>query len=89
MGHYSPDCRGSRWWVTGLFAAVFIVLLPLAMGADLDRVLAIVDDGVITQSDLELRLAQHVVDLQSTGQVIPAQDELERQVLLELVQDQG
>ena len=88
MDGYSPDCRGSRWWLAGLLTAVFIVLLPLAMGADLDRVLAIVDDGVITQSDLELRLAQHVVDLQSTGQVIPAQDELERQVLLELVQDQ-
>ncbi len=88
MDHYSPDCRGSRWGVAGLLTAVFVVLLPLAMGADLDRVLVIVDDSVITQSDLELRLAQHVVDLQSTGQVIPAQDELERQVLLELVQNQ-
>ena len=66
MDHYSPDFRGSRWWVAALLTTVFIVFLPPAMGADLDRVLAIVDDGVITQSDLELRLAQHVVDLQST-----------------------
>ena len=88
MDHHSPDFRGSRWWVAALLTAVFIVFLPPAMGADLDRVLVIVDDGVITQSDLEFRVVQHVVDLQSTGQSIPAKDELERQVVRELVQDQ-
>ena len=88
MDHYSPDYRGSRWWVVALLTAVFIAFHAPAMGADLDRVLVIVDDGVITQSDLEFRLVQHVVDLQSTGQSIPAKDELERQVVRELVQDQ-
>jgi peptidyl-prolyl cis-trans isomerase SurA len=53
--------------------------------SDVDRVVAIVNDDVIVQSELNDRYAQLVATLQATGASLPPQHVLERQVLDRLI----
>ncbi len=61
---------------------------PLVRGSDLDRVLVIVNEEVITQSDLDQRFVQQVSDLRAMGESVPEEFALRRQLLHELVLDQ-
>ena len=56
-----------------------------APGADLDRIVAIVNDDVIAWSELEARLGRIRDDLRQSGTRLPPQDELRRQVLERLI----
>ena len=56
-----------------------------APGADLDRIVAIVNDDIIAWSELETRLGRIRDDLRQSGTRLPPQDELRRQVLERLI----
>ena len=56
-----------------------------APGADLDRIVAIVNDDIIAWSELEARLGRIRDDLRQSGTRLPPQDELRRQVLERLI----
>lgn len=69
-----------------LFAA--LALMPAIASAErqmLDQVIAIVDDDVILQSELEARIATIVGRLQSQGTGLPPREILEERVLDQLV----
>ena len=56
-----------------------------APGADLDRIVAIVNDDVIAWSELEARLGRIRDELRRSGTILPPEDGLRRQVLERLI----
>ncbi len=58
------------------------------VGVLLDRVVAVVNDGIVTQSELDERVAQTVADLRRNNTTLPAADVLRRAVLDRLVMDE-
>ena len=61
---------------------------PTALaGQGLDRVMVIVNEGVITQSDLEREMGLVEMELRSAGQTIPPRESLARQLLENLIVD--
>ena len=54
---------------------------------DLDRVMVIVNEGVITQSDLDREMGLVEMELRSAGQTIPPRENLARQLLEDLIVD--
>ena len=56
-----------------------------APGADLDRIVAIVNDDVIAWSELEARLGRIRDELRRSGTILPPEDGLRRQVLDRLI----
>jgi peptidyl-prolyl cis-trans isomerase SurA len=70
-----------------LCCAAFLVLaLPLqAQRVSLDRIIAIVDEGVILQSDLDRRIVDVTRQAEASNRPIPPADELEEQVLETLI----
>ena len=54
---------------------------------DLDRIMVIVNEGVITQSDLEREMGLVEMELRSAGQTIPPRESLARQLLENLIVD--
>jgi peptidyl-prolyl cis-trans isomerase SurA len=57
-------------------------------GELLDRMVAVVNNGIVTQSELEERMAQAVADLRRNNTQPPAADVLQRAVLDRLVMDE-
>jgi peptidyl-prolyl cis-trans isomerase SurA len=64
-----------------------LMLSSLAHAAELDRVVAVVNDEVITASELSTRVAQAERQLTSQGTALPAAGLLRRQVLDRMVLD--
>lgn len=56
-------------------------------GQGLDRVMVIVNEGVITQSDLDREIGLVEMELRSAGQAIPPRENLARQLLEDLIVD--
>ncbi len=59
-----------------------------APGVLLDRVVAVVNDGIVTQSELDERVAQAVADLRANNTPPPSDEVLRRAVLDRLVMDE-
>ena len=59
-----------------------------APGVLLDRVVAVVNDGIVTQSELDERVAQAISDLQRNNTPPPSDEVLRRAVLDRLVMDE-
>ena len=59
-----------------------------APGVLLDRVVAVVNDGIVTQSELDERVAQAITDLQRNNTPPPSDEVLRRAVLDRLVMDE-
>ena len=59
----------------------------LAVREPLDRIVAVVNDDVITQSELRARIAVVREQMQRQGTAVPSRDLLDRQVLDLLIQD--
>lgn len=87
MSKLQITARGPQAW-----ASIAIVLFTLVSGSSawaqrevLDKVVAIVDEGVVLQSELEARLAQVREQSAAAGQPLPAADELRTQLIETLV----
>jgi peptidyl-prolyl cis-trans isomerase SurA len=77
-------------WFTAFFLLGLLCLFPgtptLAQeSADLDSIVAIVNDDIIVRSELEERLGQLVAELRQKGTQLPSRAILERQVLERLI----
>src|SRR5690606_755490 len=59
-----------------------------APGVLLDRIDAVVNDGAVTQSELDERMAQVIADLARNNTPAPAADVLRRAVLDRLIMDE-
>jgi len=59
-----------------------------APGVLLDRIVAVVNDGAVTQSELDERMAQVIADLARNNTPAPAADVLRRAVLDRLIMDE-
>lgn len=76
-----------------LFLALLFVLAPLAFAADAkqpldaDRIVAVVNDEVITMSDLRQRLDSALEQLKRQGTPLPPREVLERQMLERMIVD--
>src|SRR5690606_33375204 len=57
-------------------------------GVLLDRVVAVVNDGIVTQSELDERMAQAIADLSRNNANPPSEEVLRRAVLDRLVMDE-
>jgi peptidyl-prolyl cis-trans isomerase SurA len=61
---------------------------PTGPAVDIDRIVAIVNDGVITGSQLDERLAEAKIQLQSRNIKMPADDVLRQQLLERMIVEQ-
>lgn len=86
--------RATMLSVGGVLALCMATAVPLSAQAQtsapterqsLDRVVAVVNDGVIMRSELDNRIAQVEGQAQSRGESLPDRDELESQVLERMV----
>ena len=69
-------------------AMLLLESAPTALaGQGLDRVMVIVNEGVITQSDLDREIGLVEMELRSAGQAIPPRENLARQLLEDLIVD--
>ena len=66
---------------------MLVSLSTMAQIAILDRVIAIVDDDVVLQSELDQRLATIYTQIQQSGTTAPPQDILVQQVLERLISE--
>ena len=87
-----PRLSSSRRRSQALVAACAITALcasgavaRTAAGAELDRVVAVVNDDIIALSELETRLARVRDQLRQSGTALPPDDALRRQVLERLI----
>ena len=67
------------------------LLLPLSAAAEmevLDRIVAVVNDGVIMESELEERVDETIQQLRAEGQRAPGRDVLRGQVLERMITDE-
>ena len=73
--------------MTGRLLATLLLLpwLAFAEPVTLDRIVAVVDDSVIMQSDLDLRIDDVRRNLQAEGRALPPQSVLEEQILERMV----
>jgi peptidyl-prolyl cis-trans isomerase SurA len=62
-----------------------LLLAPLAMASNIDRVVAVVNKDVIVESELEREMQRILSDLQRRGTAVPPRSEFERQVLDHLI----
>lgn len=62
-----------------------LLLTPLAMASNIDRVVAVVNKDVIVESELEREIQRIFSDLQRRGTAVPPRSEFERQVLDHLI----
>lgn len=71
-------------------AMMLLVLAPLAMAErqPLDRVIAVVDEGVVLQSELESRLQQIESRLRAQGTRLPPEEVIRKRVLDQLILEQ-
>lgn len=68
-----------------IFLAVFVLATPLYAGIPLDRIVAVVNDDVILESELQDSIRTIRSQMQQQGNELPPRQELERQVLENLV----
>ena len=71
----------------GLIAGIFALFCTIAHAASLDRVVAIVNDDVITQIELDNRLRGLYADIKSRGATAPPEDILRKQLLERMIND--
>jgi len=80
--------------LAGSLTLVLILAAPVAQAQDrnlnskgqaLDRIAAVVEDGVVLESDLDDQVAMVTQRLQADNQELPAESELRRQVLEKLI----
>ena len=77
-----------RLITTCCIAMLLLESAPTALaGQGLDRVMVIVNEGVITQSDLDREMSLVEMELRSAGQTIPPHENLARQLLEDLIVD--
>ena len=73
-----------------LLALLFVNLLPAAAAneiANIDRIVAVVDQGVITENELEDRIRVVSAQLEKQGAQLPERKVLEKQILERLIVD--
>ena len=77
------------WLITTCCIAMLLLESAPTASADqgLDRVMVIVNEGVITQSDLDREMSLVEMELRSAGQTIPPRENLARQLLEDLIVD--
>ena len=77
------------WLITTCCIAMLLLESAPTASADqgLDRVMVIVNEGVITQSDLDREMSLVEMELRSAGQTIPPRENLARQLLEDLIAD--
>ena len=76
-----------KFWL--LFYVIWLAAVPLQVGAvALDSIAAVVNDDVITLTELEKRLVNIKQQLQQRNTRMPPDDILRRQVLERLIQEQ-
>jgi len=84
-----PINSASTWHPTALiFCALTLLFMPLitqAQRVSLDKVIAIVDDDVILQSELDSRIAELNENARANNRAIPPIDEIREEVLDMLV----
>ena len=77
-----------RLITTCCIAMLLLESAPTALaGQGLDRVMVIVNEGVITQSDLDREIGLVEMELRSAGQAIPSRENLGRELLEDLIVD--
>jgi len=77
-----------RLITTCCIATLLLESAPLALaGQGLDRVMVIVNEGVITESDLDREMGLVEMELRSAGQAIPSRENLVRELLEDLIVD--
>ncbi len=87
------SCSAHRLVLLATFSAAFLAPLTSLQAAprneplEADRIVAVVNDEVITASDLRQRLDLALAQLKSRGTSLPPKEELERQMLERLVMD--
>ena len=87
--HRLPSFR--RFWHARVIAVAMAGLCasgaaaPAAAGVELDRVVAVVNDDIISASELDVRLGRVRVQLRQSGTAPPPPDALRRQVLERLI----
>ncbi len=83
--HWRMLCTAAL--VTPWLAVAAVTPSPARSSGDIDRILAVVNDDVITESELAARLAQTKRQLTLEKIKLPADDELRRQLLEHLVME--
>lgn len=68
-----------------LFVLLAIAQPLQAQRVSLDKVIAVVDEGVILQSELDARMAEIVANARAANQQLPPMDEIRQQVLDQLI----
>lgn len=73
----------------GLIALFFLCSIPIMAAeiAKMDRIVAIVDQGVITEKELADRLQTVTAQLEKQGTQLPPRDVLQKQILERLIND--
>ena len=75
--------------ITGLFAAGSVAAQSLAAPeiVEIDRIVAVVNDDVIVQSEMQTRMRTVIEQLEKSGVPSPPRDVLEKQILEQLILD--
>lgn len=82
-----PSARAVVIRVTVMLLALACATVAQAERQSLDKVIAIVDDGVILQSELDARVRTVVARLSAQGTSLPPREVLEERVLDQLITD--
>ncbi len=69
------------------FSAVLLLMSAGAFSAELDRIIAVVDDDIVMRSELDQMLTRVRNELQNKGAELPPSSVLERQVMERLILD--
>lgn len=78
----------AKKFIVAVLSTVAIISLPVQAKLEmLDRVIAVVDDEVITQTQLDERISDITVRAQAAGMQIPPEDVLREQILEQLINE--
>ncbi|WP_058553400.1 peptidylprolyl isomerase [Thiohalocapsa sp. ML1] len=80
-----PRVGDTRGLACNLLAGLLLILAATGAAGPLDGIVAVVNDDVIVQSELQAEIDLVLPELQSRGTSIPARDVLEKQVLERLI----
>ncbi len=83
-------------WIAACVATLLLVLPAATWGqaagkrvATIDRIVAVVNNEVITRNELNVRMARAISQLQRQGTPVPARADLERQLLERMITDRA
>ena len=71
----------------GIFILVLAAISGVVRAESLDRVVAVIDDDVITYLELENRLTGLDAEIRSQGGEVPPRAELRKQMLQQMIND--